>query len=208
MRLLNGLVVTAEICSSPLRARFSAAWSSVSSGCTSRRSGRSRSQLIEFFRATPIFVQLLWVNYVGPSCSAGRTASSPRPGSRSRCSRAATSPRRSAAGSRRCRAVSARPAIRRGDVAALVFPPHRPAAGAAQHGALDRQPVHRHREIVDAGVGHHGAGPDVPVAEDREHLSRADRDPDRDRGYLHRSSSFSSRRSARRSPTRCATATG
>ena len=55
--------------------------------------------LIEFFRDTPIFVQLMWVAYVWPEVFGfPSTASSPPAGLRSRCSRADISPKPSAPG--------------------------------------------------------------------------------------------------------------
>ena len=65
--------------------------------------------LIEFFRDTPIFVQLMWVAYVWPEVFGFPTASSTPAGLRSRCSRAGISPKPSAPGSKRCRADSAMP---------------------------------------------------------------------------------------------------
>ena len=184
--LLDGLAVTVEVC----LIAFVAAIVGGLVLCLVRLYVRPLRPvaiaLIEFFRATPIFVQLIWVSYVWPELfgwpdtfftagwlalalqSSGYLAETFRAGIEARAARPARG-RRSPPACRRAR-----------------FPPHRAAAGARSCvGAVDRQPVHRHREIVDAGVGDHRPGPDVPVAEARPHLVRADRDPDRDRGDLH-----------------------
>jgi len=64
--LLDGLVVTLEIC----LIAFAAAIVGGLVLCLVRLYVRPLRPvaiaLIEFFRATPIFVQLLWVNYVWP----------------------------------------------------------------------------------------------------------------------------------------------
>ena len=65
--LLAGLGVTVEVCAHRLRRGDRRRPAAVPCApLRARRCARSRSLLIEFFRATPIFVQLLWVTYVWP----------------------------------------------------------------------------------------------------------------------------------------------
>ena len=123
--------------------------------------------LIEFFRDTPIFVQLMWVAYVWPEVfgfpntffnagwlalalqSSGYLAETFRAGIE-----AVPHGQRDAAFSAGMSANSS-------------LQPHRDAASAAVERAVDRQSVHRHREIVDPDLGDHRARPDVSVAEAR-----------------------------------------
>ena len=142
--------------------------------------------LIEFFRDTPIFVQLMWVAYVWPEVfgfpntfftagwlalalqSSGYLAETFRAGIE-----AVPRGQRDAAFSA---GMSQTQTFSR-----IVMP-----QVLLRVRAVDRQSVHRDREIIDPDLGHHRAGPDVAVAEAGERLVRADRNPHRDRGDLHR----------------------
>ena len=110
--LFSGLVVTVEICI----IAFACAIVGGLLLCLIRMYVRPLRPvaivLIEFFRATPILVQLLWVNYAWPALFGWPDTFSRRRGWRSRCSRADTWRRRFAAGSKPFRAVIARLRIR------------------------------------------------------------------------------------------------
>jgi len=145
--------------------------------------------LIEFFRDTPIFVQLMWVSYVWPELfgfpksffaagwlalglqSSGYLAETFRTGIEG---------------------------VPRGQREAAFSAGMSPA----RLRALDRQPVPRDREVLALGLGDHRARPDVGVPAPGERLVRADRNPHRHRGDLHRLrvSRFARRQAPRRPP--------